>query len=71
MYYLVIIQNDSAQSIYAYNNMDDALAQFHSELAYRAETRTSTVCVILDSNGALVKRDMWKMEVVEEVADDE
>lgn len=65
MYYLVIIQNDSAQAIYAYNSMDDALAQFHSELAYRAEARTSTVCVILDANGALVKRDVWRKEVPE------
>lgn len=71
MYYLVIIQNDSSQAVYAYNNMDDALARFHSELAYRSESRTSTVCVILDSNGALVKRDMWKMEVIEEATDDE
>ena len=63
MYYLVIIQNDSTQAIYSYSTIDEALATFHNELAYRGETRMSTVCVILENTGALIKRDSWKRAI--------
>ena len=62
MYYLVIIQNNNTQTVYAYPTLDEALSVFHQELGYRSEARTSTVCVILDENGALVKQDHWKQE---------
>lgn len=61
-YYLVKIQNGStgiSQGVYAYNSYDDALAAFHSELAYRSETRISTVCVILDERGNTQKKECW------------
>ena len=63
MYYLVIIQNDSTQAVYSYETNDMALAAFHSELAYRGEGRNKTVCVILDDNGTLVTREVWKKSV--------
>lgn len=65
MYYLVIIQNDNTQTVFSYQTMDEALSTFHTELAYRGSGRVSTVCVILDSTGALVKRDVWRKEVPE------
>ena len=34
MFNLVIIQNDSARAIYAYDTYDAALAAFHAEMAY-------------------------------------
>jgi hypothetical protein len=60
MYYLVIIQNNNTQSIFSYQTIDEALSVFHTELAYRGETRNSTVCVILEETGALIKRDSWQ-----------
>lgn len=58
-YYLVIIQNGNTQAIYEKANYDAALSAFHSELAYRAEGRTSTMCMIIDGNGNVYKREMW------------
>lgn len=72
MYYLVILQNpgydNAAQAVYAYEDFDSALAAFHSELAYRADSRKSTVCVILDSDGFTAKTESWKepVEIVEQ-----
>lgn len=62
MYYLAIIQNDSAQTIYRYQNFDDALAAYHSELAYRGEGRTKTVCAILNDEGTNIKWECWAKE---------
>lgn len=58
-YYCVIVQNNSTQAVFAYDSYDAALAKFHTELAYRAEGRTSTLCVILDSNGIVQKSEKW------------
>lgn len=59
MYYLVIMQNNTTQIVYRYGNVDEALATFHNELAYRGEGRNQTVCVILDEFGSTYKRDYW------------
>lgn len=59
MYYLAIVQNGTTQALYAYNTYDAALAAYHSELAYRAEGRTSTLCVILDMYGNTMKQEYW------------
>ena len=66
MFYLVVIQNDSSQAVFKHDTLDTALAQFHSELAYRAEGRTKTVCVILNNIGELVKREDWEAEPANE-----
>lgn len=61
-YYLVKIQTGTGgttQGVYAYNSYDEALAAFHTELAYRSSSRTSTVCVILDDRGNTQKRECW------------
>lgn len=65
-FYLLIVQNNSSQSVYAYDDLDDALSAFHSELAYRAEGRTSTMCLISDYQGCVVKKEYWQKEVNEE-----
>ena len=58
-FYLVIIQNDSTQAVFSYDSYDSAMAKFHTELAYRGEGRNSTVCVLLNRAGELVRRDEW------------
>ena len=64
MFNLVIIQNNSSRAIYAYDTYDAALAAFHAEMAYRADGRDSTVCVILNRIGELVKREDWHREII-------
>jgi hypothetical protein len=58
-YYLVTIQNDSTQAIFSYAALDDALAAFHTELAYHAEGRDRTLCIIFDSNGNIIRSEEW------------
>lgn len=65
-YYLVIVQNNSIQAVYAYENKDSALLAYHNELAYRAEGRDSTLCVLLDERGHMVCKEYWEKEVEEE-----
>jgi hypothetical protein len=60
-YYLVMIQNGNTQAIYEKASYDEALSAFHSELAYRAESRKSTMCMIIDGDGNVYKREMWPM----------
>jgi len=63
--YLVIVQNDSTAAVYGYDDYDSALTAFHTELAYRGEGRDSTMCVIINSEGAVIKQELWQREVVE------
>lgn len=50
MYYLALVQNDETQALYRFSTLEEALSMYHSELAYRGEGRTSTKCLILDSD---------------------
>lgn len=59
MYYLVIIQNNDTQAIYRHSSLDSAMAAYHTELAYRAEGRTSTKCAILDSDMCVVRSEVY------------
>lgn len=63
MYYLVIIQNKQTPAIFAYQSYDAALAAFHTELAYRAEGRTSTTCMIINEAGSVYKSEMYDQSV--------
>lgn len=62
MYYTVIIQNDNTQAIFAYATLNEAKAKYHSELAYRAEGRTSTKCAILTPDLGVLLRDEYREE---------
>lgn len=59
MFILMIIQNYSIPQILTYNTLAEALATYHTELGYRHESRTSTVCVIFDRKGNEVVRDYY------------
>lgn len=69
MYNLVIMQTntsgETSRAVYAYNDWDAVLSAFHSELAYRHESRKKTVCTILDENGVSVKNEVWERKVEE------
>lgn len=70
-YYLVIIQNGNTQAIYEEEDYDTALSQFHSELAYRGDGRTSTMCLIIDGRGGTIKKDYWERPVIPEESNEE
>ena len=59
MFYLAIVQNDETQALYSYNSYEEALAAYHTELAYRAETRKSTKCAILDSDLNMLRQETY------------
>ena len=62
-YYVVIIQNDSTQAVYAYTDFDAALALYHTELAYRGDGRNKTICTILNGVGHEMKTEIWERKV--------
>lgn len=59
MFYLAIVQNDETQTLYRYNTYEEALAAYHTELAYRAEGRTSTKCAILDKDLNMLRQETY------------
>jgi hypothetical protein len=62
-YYLSVIQNPDSESettvFYAYNTFNDALALYHTELAYRGEGRNATIAYINDTNGMTLAQEIW------------
>lgn len=48
MHYLLIVQNDKIATVFSYSSYDEALSAFHTEMAYRAEDRTSTKCMLIN-----------------------
>ena len=66
MFYLVIVQNDSVQTVHVHQTLDSALSEYHSELAYRGDTRMKTMCAILNSIGELIRRECWERTPSEE-----
>ena len=71
MYYLALVQNNDTQALFAYNTLDEALARYHSELAYRGEGRTSTKCTILDNDLMAIRNDSYTAPVVETAPEQE
>ena len=63
MYYLAIIQNNTTNALYAHNTFEDALAAYHTELAYRSDDRTSTRCVIFDSDLRTLRAEVYEKPV--------
>lgn len=67
MFNLAIIQNGDTRALFGYDELDDALAKFHEELAFRGEKRTSTFCLIFDEYGTIYANESWhKKEETEE-----
>lgn len=65
MFYLAIVQNDETQALNRYNTYEEALAAYHTELAYRAEGRTSTKCAILDKDLSMLRQETYVKANVE------
>ena len=67
MYYLAIVQNDTTNALYSYSTYEDALAAYHTELAYRAEGRKSTKCAILNGDLQLLRQETYTAPVSDNV----
>lgn len=65
MFYVLIIQNKNTQAVFRYDSLEDAYAKYHTELAYRAEGRTSTDCAILDETLRVVVKENYTAPVPE------
>lgn len=66
MCYLAIIQNYGASNaLYPFNTFDEALVRYHGELAYRHESRTQTVCSILNAEGQVLRNETYTAPVPE------
>lgn len=59
MYYLLVTQNDSIPAVYSYETEEAVLAAFHQEMAYRHESRLSTICAILDNKLGIIRREEY------------
>lgn len=65
MYYLLIVQNDSIPAVYKHETKEAVLAAFHQEMAYRHESRYSTVCAILDEKLSVIRQEEYHAPVPE------
>lgn len=59
LYFLLVVQNHSIPAVSTFNNWDRALAAYYTELAYRDQERTHTLCEILDSDLTVLRREAW------------
>ncbi len=59
MYYLTKVQNKTTCACFAYATKDEAMAEFHTELAYRSVERTSTLCIVASETGAIIACDKY------------
>ena len=63
MYYLIKVQNDSIPAIASYDSLEAVTAAFHTEMAYRHESRFSTKCMILDNDLVVVRTEVYTAPV--------
>ena len=63
MYYLITVQNGNTPSMLGYESLDAATAAFHAEMAYRHESRTSTRCMIINSELEIVRIESYTAPV--------
>lgn len=66
MYYVATVQNENTPALFSYSTLEAALAAFHTELAYRAEGRTSTKCSILDADLMTIRNEVYIASANEE-----
>lgn len=61
-YYLAKIQNQETLGLFKFASLDEALAAYHTELAYRGNNRNDTLCVILGENGNTLYKERWQRQ---------
>lgn len=60
MYYALVMQNETTPAVYTFATENEALAYYHTELAYRHESRTSTKCALLDSTFQVLRCEEYR-----------
>lgn len=68
MYYFIEAQTltdgTTAQAIYVKNTFAEAVAAFHSALAYAAQVATvkRCLCVVMNDKGLIYKNEVWERD---------
>lgn len=58
-YYVTIAQNDSTCACFAYDEKPAAMAKFHHEMEYACNAGITTLCMVANSNGALLANEKY------------
>lgn len=58
-HFVFAVQNGTTPAAAAYDNKADALAAYHTEMAYRHESRTSTTGIVVDAAGHVVAMETY------------
>lgn len=66
MFYFIEVQNLNdgtlAQAIYAKDSLNEAIAAFHSSLAYAAQSTNvdKCLCVVMNDRGLIYYNELWE-----------
>lgn len=58
-HFVTIIQNDEVCACYAFDSRKDAMARYHSELAYAMNAGITTMVVVVNSNTSVVASEKY------------
>lgn len=53
-HYVTLIQNDTTAACFAYDTKAEALAKYHHEMEYASTSGNTTLCSVMNANGAII-----------------
>lgn len=59
MYYVATMNGDNTQSFFAYETMPQAVAAYHTEMAYANANNITKTCVVMDNHGAVYRSEEY------------
>ena len=69
-HFVSIIQNDETCACFAYPDRAAAVTKFHTEMAYAANANVTTLCIVVNANGAVVCSEKFTATVQPEAGED-
>ena len=69
-HFVSIIQNDETCACFAYPDRAAAIAKFHTEMAYASNANVTTLCIVANSNGAIVRTEKYTATVTSEAGEE-
>ncbi len=69
-HFVSIIQNDDVCACFAYPDKTAAVAKYHTEMAYAANANITTLCVVVNANGAVVCSEKYTATATPEAGED-
>lgn len=58
-HFVTLVQNDATAACFAYDTKAAALAKFHHEMEYASTSGTTTLCTVMNANGAIVANEKY------------